>query len=102
MTEVTLATYDYAAFTGQATADDGAPPALRLLPSDQRLSSQALADIMRGEERRRVMLDVRPAAQFAIGHLAGEEHRCLIPDPTICTLGQCAAWAPLVTAACST
>ncbi len=78
ITEGTLAGYDYAAFTGQAAADDGAPPPLRLLPVDQRLTAQALVDGAAGDApEKRVVLDVRPAAQFAIGHLKGAKDAAL-------------------------
>ncbi len=81
ITEATLAGYDYAAFTGQASADDGAPPPLRLLPADQRLTAQALADGAAGDPpQQRVVLDVRPAAQFAIGHLKGAQTLLLASD----------------------
>ena len=86
ITEATLASYDYAAFTGQASSDDGAPPLLRLLPAAERLSARALADLVAGGGRMPVVLDVRPPEQFAIGHLEGADtssrrsfDRCLMP-----------------------
>lgn len=99
ITEATLAGYDYAAFTGQAAADDGAPLPLRLLSGDQRLSARALADTMSGEGHKRVVLDVRPAAQFAIGHLAGVEQCCLSAGPYPSGFQHdCAVLSPVVAA----
>lgn len=77
ITAATIASYDYAAFTGQATADDGPPKPLRLLPASERLSASALAQrlqdrsLLDPKTRDATILDVRPAEQFIIGHLAG-------------------------------
>ncbi len=78
--EATLASYDYAAFTGQASTDDGAPPPLCLLPAAERLSARALADLVAGGGRKPVVLDVRPPAQFAIGHLEGAKKHAPLPS----------------------
>lgn len=77
ITAATIAHYDYAAFTGQATADDGPPEPLQLLPASQRLSAPVLAQRLQDRSQLgpkssdATILDVRPAEQFVIGHLAG-------------------------------
>lgn len=38
ITAATLPSYDYAAFTGQAAANDAAPAPLQLIPREQRIT----------------------------------------------------------------
>lgn len=44
ITAATLSTYDYAAFTGQAAANDAAPAPLQLIPRDERITPRQLQE----------------------------------------------------------
>ncbi|KAK9826394.1 hypothetical protein WJX81_007186 [Elliptochloris bilobata] len=69
ITSASLASYDYAAFTG-AQPNDAAPPQLHLLRDAERLSPAALRERLEdGEEA--VVVDVRPRNQFDIAHIPG-------------------------------
>lgn len=79
-----VAAYDYRAFTGQG-ADDGPPPPLELLPPEQRVRASELAKRLAPTNTSGVgavqeaaaqctppvLLDVRPAEQFAVMALPG-------------------------------
>lgn len=51
ITAASLPSYDYAAFTGQAAANDGPPAPLRLLSPEQRLTPEELRDRSVGSGR---------------------------------------------------
>jgi adenylyltransferase/sulfurtransferase len=87
-----VAAYDYAAFTGGQTANDGPPVPLAVLPAEQRITAAQAAQLLReapagqtgGSSKQRqeaqqqqqcadvaLLLDVRPPEQFAVMSLPG-------------------------------
>lgn len=74
LTRANLAQYDYQQFTSQR-ADDGPLEELHLLGEGERMTPKQLqAELLQapaGAAARPVLLDVRPAAQFAAMHLPG-------------------------------
>jgi adenylyltransferase/sulfurtransferase len=82
ITRDSLATYDYAAFTGGQLANDGPPKPLEVLPAEQRMTAQQLQQLVaqaageppaetQQQQQPYVLLDVRPPEQFAIMALPG-------------------------------
>ena len=69
ITSASLASYDYAAFTG-GPAGDAAPPQLHLLQDADRLSPAALRTRLENDGGA-VVVDVRPPNQFDIAHIPG-------------------------------
>jgi adenylyltransferase/sulfurtransferase len=75
-----VAATDYEAFTGQS-ANDALPPALKIIPDDERVTAAQLAERMRRASDASpssppappplVLLDVRPRAQFDVMALDG-------------------------------
>lgn len=70
ITSASLASYDYAAFTG-GQANDAAPPQLHLLQDADRLSPAALRTQLENDGG--AVVDVRPQNQFDIAHIPGME-----------------------------
>lgn len=68
ITAASLPTYDYAAFTGQAAANDAAPQPLQLIPAEERILPLELQKRLASQPGA-VLLDVRPAEQYNICHL---------------------------------
>ncbi|PRW57410.1 Adenylyltransferase and sulfurtransferase MOCS3 [Chlorella sorokiniana] len=73
ITAATLPSYDYAAFTGQAAANDAAPAPLQLIPRGERITPRELQQRLAAEPGA-LVLDVRPLEQFNICHLPGAMH----------------------------
>ncbi|KAL4451956.1 hypothetical protein ABPG75_007618 [Micractinium tetrahymenae] len=73
ITTASLPSYDYAAFTGQAAANDAAPQPLQLIPREERITPAELQRRLASQPTA-VLLDVRPAEQFNICHLPGAVH----------------------------
>lgn len=89
ITRDNLSSYDYATFTGGQVANDGPPVPLQVLPAEQRITPQQLQQLLAGpaaaaangaddtapqqqpHHQLPVLLDVRPAEQFAIMSLPG-------------------------------
>jgi adenylyltransferase/sulfurtransferase len=69
ITEASLPAYDYAAFTGQAPSDGPPPPLTLLRPGERRAPAELAALLKEGAPL--VLLDVRPAEQFALAALPG-------------------------------
>ncbi|KAI3437915.1 hypothetical protein D9Q98_000360 [Chlorella vulgaris] len=73
ITAASLPSYDYAAFTGQAAANDAAPKPLQLIAREDRITPAELQQRIASQPDC-VVLDVRPAEQFNICHLPGALH----------------------------
>lgn len=92
ITRDSLSSYDYAVFTGGQRANDGPPVPLEVLPAEQRITPQQLqqllarpapaeADAAKAQQQQLaeqqqlsqspVLIDVRPAEQFAVMALPG-------------------------------
>lgn len=65
-----VSTFDYEAFVG-APAHDGPPPAVALVPRGDRVTPAALAGALEGAGDGPLLLDVRPASQYALARLPG-------------------------------
>jgi adenylyltransferase/sulfurtransferase len=88
ITAASIAAYDYPAFTGQPAHD--APPAVALLPQEERVTAAVLMERLAGGLRQGTqppggsgatpaprpltLLDVRPAEEFDMCHLPGWHH----------------------------
>ena len=90
ITSASLASYDYAAFTG-GQANVAAPPQLHLLQDADRLSPAALRNHLENDGGA-VVVDVRPQNQFDIAHIPGMESAgCGEPSGGACFLPACSS-----------